>query len=282
MYFATFLIAKHSRDFRFQKGSIMRSSKMLLASALLIALTLTVASSAFAVSSATFVFDFLSDPGDNADGPEFNVTGIGPINDGSDCDAVVMLMVDATGTPTDIDEFCLDLITGLGSDDGDYGSANGGYTPVTDPITYALYDLTAANLTALSGVSTDLEYFDYVVANAVCLDEQFLDEPGIPNGTPYSLCGGGPVAGGACGLRIPAGSVVGELPLGGQAYYAPGQAASGVILNPGTYIVVGQDASESYYKIVLACQFLWVDKGAMQPSYVAPQNGQPLPTGIVS
>ncbi len=85
----------------------------------------------------------------------------------------------------------------------------------------------------------------------------------------------------ACGLNVPSGSVVGEAPNGAQIYYAP-DAPTNVTLNPGTYIVVGQDASETYYKIVLACQFVWVRKDTMQPSYQAPQNGAPLPTSIVS
>jgi len=85
-----------------------------------------------------------------------------------------------------------------------------------------------------------------------------------------------------CGLNIPDNSVVGEAPLGAQAFYAPGQIASGVVLNPGTYIVTGQDESETYYQVVLACQLLWVRKDTMQPSFQAPQNGAPLPTQIVS
>jgi hypothetical protein len=88
-------------------------------------------------------------------------------------------------------------------------------------------------------------------------------------------------ASGACALNIPSGSVVGEAPLGAQIYYAPAQATN-LTLNPGTYIVVGQDESETYYKIVLACQFRWVRKDTMQPSYQSPQNGAPLPTRIVS
>lgn len=84
-----------------------------------------------------------------------------------------------------------------------------------------------------------------------------------------------------CSLDVPAGSVVGEAPLGAQVYYAPGQISPGLILNPGTYIVIGQDESETYYQIVLACQTLWVRKDTMQPSYQPPQNGAPLPTGIV-
>ena len=84
-----------------------------------------------------------------------------------------------------------------------------------------------------------------------------------------------------CSLSIPDNSVVGEAPLGAQAFYAPGQVASGVVLNPGTYIVTGQDESQTYYQVALACQLLWVRKDTMQPSYEAPQNGAPLPTQIV-
>lgn len=92
----------------------------------------------------------------------------------------------------------------------------------------------------------------------------------------------GQPASGNCALNVPAGSVVGEAPLGAQVYYAPGQGSPGVILNPGTYIVIGQDASETYYQVVLACQTIWVRKDTMQPSYQSPQNGAPLPTRIVS
>ena len=244
-------------------------------------------STTFAVSSASFVFDFVTDPGDSADGPDYNVVGTDPVDDGSGCggDSVVMVMVDPTGTPVDVDSFCLSLIGGTGGSDGDYGSFGMGYTPVSSPITYALFDLTPADLAALSGFGdSDQEYFDYVVANATCLTEQFLDETdlGIPEATPYSLCGGGTIAAdGSCTLNIPSGSVVGEAPLGAQIYYAPGQSTN-LTLNPGTYIVVGQDETETYYKVVLACQFVWVRKDSMQPSYQAPQNGQALPTRIVS
>ncbi len=92
----------------------------------------------------------------------------------------------------------------------------------------------------------------------------------------------GAPSGTACDLSIPTGSVVGEAPLGAQAYFAPGQVAPGVVLNPGTYVVIGQDESETYYKVILACQTLWVRKDTMQPSFQAPQNGQALPTRVVS
>jgi hypothetical protein len=159
-----------------------------LAAGLLLAGPLAPAA-ALAVTSATFTFDFVTDPGDLADGPDFDVAGAGPTDDtGTSCDAVVMVMVDATGTPIDVDSFCLALATGLGGSDGDYGSFGTGYLPVAGPATYALYDLTAADLAALTGFGdSDQEYFDYVVANARFLQEQYLDIEGLASGTPFSL-----------------------------------------------------------------------------------------------
>ncbi|MFN8528465.1 MAG: hypothetical protein U0670_07630 [Anaerolineae bacterium] len=87
-------------------------------------------------------------------------------------------------------------------------------------------------------------------------------------------------AAGTC-LAIPAGSVVGALPNATQAYYAPGQAANGVIINAGTYWVIGQDESHQFYKILLGCQFLWVPVNSMEPSHQAPWTGQALPTTVV-
>jgi hypothetical protein len=85
----------------------------------------------------------------------------------------------------------------------------------------------------------------------------------------------------ACGLNVPEGSVVGDLPFKTQVFYEPGNVSPGVFIEPGTYIVIGQDKTETYYKIVLACQYVWVPKAVMQPSYLPPQNGAPLPTRIV-
>jgi hypothetical protein len=155
----------------------------------LVALVLGVAPAALAVRSATFVFDTVSDPGDLADGPDFDVTGQGVINDGSGCDAVTMIMVDATGTVTDVDSFCLSLATGLGGSDGDYGSFSTGYVPTLGPVTYALYDLTAADLAALVGFGdNDPEFVAYVVANARCLVERTFPVAGVPVGAPFTFC----------------------------------------------------------------------------------------------
>ncbi len=97
----------------------------------------------------------------------------------------------------------------------------------------------------------------------------------------YSLTYDGAASGPVCTLPVPEGSVVGDIPFSAQVYYAPGSASPGVLLNPGTYIVIGQDASETYYEIVLACQYVWVLKSNVQPSYQAPQNGAALPTRII-
>lgn len=152
---------------------------------------MSVFGTAHAVTSATFVFDTVSDPGDLADGPDYHITGIGPIDDGSGCggDTVVMVMVDPLGTPVDIDTLCLNLVTGLGTSDGDYGSGPGGALPAFSPVTYALFDLTAADLANTSGMGgdTDIAYFNYIVANARLLAEKTFAVDGLPSRTPFSF-----------------------------------------------------------------------------------------------
>ena len=102
----------------------------------------------------------------------------------------------------------------------------------------------------------------------------------VPEACTYTYTVSGLTAPG-CQLPIPEGSVVGDTPYSAQVYWAPGKVSPGIFLNPGTYVVIGQDESETYYKIVLACQYVWVLKSDMQPSYLPPQNGAPLPTRIV-
>jgi hypothetical protein len=80
---------------------------------------------------------------------------------------------------------------------------------------------------------------------------------------------------------IPGGSVVGAMPAQTQAFYEPGNISPNIFINPGTYWVIGEDDSGQYYKIMLACQFLWVPIDSMQSSYQAPWSGQPLPTRVV-
>lgn len=61
----------------------MRTSRKTLVAGILmlVFMSLFTSGAIFAVSSATFVFDFVSDPGDVADGPEFDVTGVGLVDD---------------------------------------------------------------------------------------------------------------------------------------------------------------------------------------------------------
>lgn len=238
-----------------------------------------------AITSATISF---LDPGNQ---PQYLVTGTGPTEDQPGCDFVTMFIADATGGILDVDTFCLDTGTGTGSDFTDWGSHESGYfVPAQNPITYALFDTSGAD--ACSADENSIACSNFLLGGgAACITETYLEADLVPAGlaaqqlgVPYSVCGtpevpAGPVT--SCRLTFPDGSVVGEAPLGAQIYYEPGNIAPGYIANPGTYIVVGQDESETYYQIVLSCQLVWVRKDTMQPSFLPPQNGTPLPTRIV-
>ena len=88
-----------------------------------------------------------------------------------------------------------------------------------------------------------------------------------------------------CGLDMPDGSVVGSLPNDQRAFWAPGQISPDVTINAGTYWVTGVGTAANgakFYRIIVACQYLYVPVDTMQPSYQPPWNGQPLPTNEVS
>ncbi|MBL8133791.1 MAG: hypothetical protein JNL42_18155 [Anaerolineae bacterium] len=257
------------------------NARKILFSSILALIVLVGAGMALAAASGSFVFDYAGDVGDNADGPEYDMTLVGPTDDGSGCDVVIMMMFDSSGNVLDVDPNCIGGTTG--SDDGDYGVIS---VPVSRPVTFSLFDVTGAQYTVLSGMTEgDAAYTAYLLANGVCLAEDYEDASanlsGLPTLSPYVICGSGAATATGCSLTLPSGSVVGEAPLGAQIYYAPGQVTS-MTLNPGTYWVIGMDASGAYYKIVLACQYVWVPVASMQPSYQAPQNGAPLPTRVVS
>lgn len=152
--------------------------KTLLATVLV---TGMLASPAQAATGGTFVFDFLGDAGDNADGPQYDITFFGWTNDGAGCDEYVMIMVDPTGTPVDIDPGCAASPTV--SDDGDYGTV---FAPVASPITYALFDLNAADAAVLAGMSqSDPAYLAYVVSHGRLLSQQTLAVAGLPTMAPF-------------------------------------------------------------------------------------------------
>ncbi|MBI5960081.1 MAG: hypothetical protein HY866_15180 [Chloroflexi bacterium] len=242
-------------------------------------------------SSATIAFDFVSDPGDVGDGPDFGVVGTDPVDDGSGCDAVAVLMVDATGTLTDIDTICLSLITGIGGSDGDYGSIETGYLPTAGPATYAVFDLTAADIAALTGMSdSEVAYGAYIIANCNFLVEGYVDVVGLTSGAPYSF-GASPAAGGGGGelvpgpdmVAIPDTAVVGSFVTTTAIHWAPrADAVSTVVMEAGkTAWVYGVDESGQFYKVMLSGKFFWVPVQTMGPNFDAVWLGRPLPTVVV-
>ena len=48
-----------------------------------------------------------------------------------------------------------------------------------------------------------------------------------------------------------------------------------------TYLVAGQDSTETYYKVLISCEWVWVRKDTVGPNYDEVWNGKPLPTTIV-
>lgn len=88
-----------------------------------------------------------------------------------------------------------------------------------------------------------------------------------------------------CTTPLPSGSVVGDAPGGAQVYWAPAadKAANGIVLNSGSYWVVGLDETGEYAQVWLTCdtQLLWIRADAIGPSANAPWNGTPLPTRVV-
>lgn len=235
-----------------------------------------------AVTSATIVFDYLGDAGDNADGPQYDIVGAGPVDDGSGCDQVIVIIVDATNTPTDIDQPCLNLGTGEASDDGDYGTLSGGYFPLYNPVTYRVYDVDAAEYAALSGLADDA-YVAYVLANGTFLAAASLDHPGLP----YLPVPVGPAAAPVPGpdmVYIPDTAVVGSFVATTPVHYAPlSDAVSTTVMEAGkTAWVYGVDESGEFYKVMLAGKFFWVPVATMGPNYDSVWNGRPLPTVVVN
>ncbi len=83
-------------------------------------------------------------------------------------------------------------------------------------------------------------------------------------------------------LPVPTGSVVGRLTRTAQIFYAPGHVSPGNVLPGGqTFWVVGFDETGQYAKLVLACQYVWVEADAIGPNFEEPWFGAPLPDRVV-
>lgn len=92
-----------------------------------------------------------------------------------------------------------------------------------------------------------------------------------------------------CEIKIPSGSVVGELLVPTNTYWGPGeefmiQPQTVLIPSPDNkaFWVIGLDESGDWYKIMIGCQSLWVPASTMGPNYDEVWNGTPLPTRVVS
>ena len=94
---------------------------------------------------------------------------------------------------------------------------------------------------------------------------------------------GGP----GCEIAIPAGSVVGQFLTDAVVYWEPnlGSGSPYIIDDQDDLVktawVVGQDETGTFYKIIWACQEVWVLKSTMSPNPDAVWQSTPLPTGIV-
>lgn len=92
-----------------------------------------------------------------------------------------------------------------------------------------------------------------------------------------------PVPGCDLAMAMPANSVVGTFVADARLHWSPGAAIEPALtLEAGKSVwVLGLDASGMYYKIILACDYLWVPVGTIGPNYDAVWNGTPLPTTVV-
>lgn len=104
---------------------------------------------------------------------------------------------------------------------------------------------------------------------------------------PGKICVGGSCKDpGGCDLAtgIPAGAVSGEFVDYATVYSTPGNPIyPPLTIAPGrTYLVVGQDASGQYRKILLSCSWVWVESDTVIPDGQSPWNGMPFPTTIVN
>ncbi|MEW6580160.1 MAG: hypothetical protein AB1435_13335 [Chloroflexota bacterium] len=81
-------------------------------------------------------------------------------------------------------------------------------------------------------------------------------------------------------LDVPATAVVGSFVADAPLYWTPGELTSPLVTIPAgkTAWVLGTDDSGGYYKIVWACDMVYVPVSAMGPNYDAVWNGRPLPT----
>ncbi len=87
-----------------------------------------------------------------------------------------------------------------------------------------------------------------------------------------------------CDVPLTPDAVVGLFVTDATTYWAPEKKLQPEVIIPAgkTAWVLGQDASGAYYKIIWACDTLWVSVSSMGPNVGDPVwRGAPLPTGVV-
>lgn len=86
-----------------------------------------------------------------------------------------------------------------------------------------------------------------------------------------------------CEPDIPSQAVVGAFNTTTEIYWAPGKLTEPTLYvdQGSTFYVAGQDESEQFYKVLIACEWVWVRKDTVGPNYDEVWQGQPLPTTIV-
>ena len=96
-------------------------------------------------------------------------------------------------------------------------------------------------------------------------------------------CEAGAGTGCAEKIQLTKDAAVGRFLIDTRLYWTPGKLIVPPVTIPPnkTAWVLGVDESGSYYKIVWACDLLWVPVETMAPNYDEVWNGTPLPTSIV-
>ena len=84
-------------------------------------------------------------------------------------------------------------------------------------------------------------------------------------------------------MALPEGSAVGQFVANALTYWRPGDLTNPLVTIPAgkTAWVLGMDETGQYYKIIWACNYLWVPISTMGPNPDQVWNNTPLPTGIV-
>jgi hypothetical protein len=84
-------------------------------------------------------------------------------------------------------------------------------------------------------------------------------------------------------VDIPSQAVGGQFVANAAVYWAPeSDAGTTTVIEIGkTYLVAGQDATGQYRKVLVSCQWVWVQANTVGPNPEAPWNGAPLPTTVV-